>query len=142
MKLFFSMLFMAGAFFIISAHTTENASQLSEAEIAPLKTNGDGWHVRICATETTANVLKFSAGAANDSNDKTKNFKWRQGRDNVVEIPKDYRYKTDLYLEVSLGNNERATICLLYDNRVVKTFNVTQEIKITINNAETDSCPC
>jgi hypothetical protein len=106
------------------------------------KQSQDGWHIRICPTGTTAPRIWFETGAGDDSHDKTRSFNWRQGRNNVVDIHSDFRYKTDLNFVVDTKGKGIAIICVLYDNRVVKTMEVHTKVSHTINNNETGTCPC
>lgn len=114
---------------------------LLSSATAPMQSK-DGWYVRICPTSTTAPRIWFDAGAGDDAHNRTRGFSWRQGRNNVIDIHGDFRYKTDLNLVIDTKGRGTTKVCILYDNRVVKTVEVHTKESHTINNNETDNCPC
>lgn len=103
-----------------------------------------GWHFHICSTETEASRVWFEvSGMGDNSTYVSHEVKWQRGRDMFVQLPNDVRHLEDINLSVRTSGKRKARICVLYDEYVVKSIEVTGTETNKLNRDDNrDNCPC
>jgi hypothetical protein len=107
------------------------------------KSDMNGWHFHICSSETTAPTIWFEvSGTTNNSTYKSARFKWTGRKSDFIGVTSDLRNLEEISVTIKTARRKRAKICILYNDHVVKTVDVTGRENTQVNKTNSDDCPC